>query len=152
MHVFIHCFWAFPCDIDSVLQTAIWVLQAQSSSWYTLPEKHFPWVWQLEQNKRLLFASCRSQVTTHSWQHVALWFTAKSWECLRSEKWIWRPLLFTHFVNIIESRMSQRAVFSLGSQVEKHTSLNLLALSVSPFQNNLSELQEDAVSAVLIIM
>lgn len=37
-----------------------------------LAEKHFPWVWQLEQNKRLLFASCRS--ASHNTQLTACSF------------------------------------------------------------------------------
>lgn len=35
----------------------------------SLPEKHFPRVWQLEQNKRLLFAGCRN--ASHNTQLTA---------------------------------------------------------------------------------
>lgn len=43
-----------------------------------VPEKHFPWVWQLEQNKRLLFASCRS--ASHNTQLTACSFMIHSQE------------------------------------------------------------------------
>lgn len=56
-------------------------------------EKHFPWVWQLEQNKRLLFASCRG--ASHNTQLTACCYMihSQSWECLRSEKYMWCALL-----------------------------------------------------------
>lgn len=41
-------------------------------------EKHFPWVWQLEQNKRLLFASCPS--ASHNTQLTAWSFLIHSQE------------------------------------------------------------------------
>lgn len=59
------------CDGNRVLQRAIWVLQASELRWYS-PfswKKHFLWVWQLEQNKRLLFASC--QCASHNTQLTA---------------------------------------------------------------------------------
>lgn len=76
---------AFLSDINSVLLVVSWVLQAESSSWYypSLPEKHFPRVWQLEQNKRLLFASCRS--ASHNTQLTACSFMIHSQELGVSE-------------------------------------------------------------------
>lgn len=82
--MFIHAF-----ELFSVI---LIVFCRQSAGFYSLrvlagtpslPEKHFPRVWQLERNKRLLFAGCRS--ASHNTQLTSSSFMIHSQELGVSE-------------------------------------------------------------------
>lgn len=95
--------------------------------------KHFPRVWQLEQNKRLLFASCCS--TSHNTQLTACNVDSQPragsvWDQRQYKNMA--SSAFYPFANLIEDKMSLKSMFGLCRQVEGHTCLSAPPLSKQP--------------------
>lgn len=96
-----------------------------------LLEKHSPWVWQLEQNKRLLFASCQS--ASHNTQLTACIFLIHSQELgvsqIREINMV--SSAFCPFCKPIwEQDVTSDCVHSLlaGREIHTHTYLHYLPL------------------------
>lgn len=97
-----------------------------------LPEKHFPWVWQLEQNKRLLFTS---RSASHNTQLTAC-----------------SSLIHSQDLGVSPIRDTHTAFYPLWRNIcEKDVSKVLLGRWKNT-ENNLPMLHGDVVRAVMIIL
>lgn len=145
VYVLPHFFW----DLSVILI----VICGQPSGFYNLgvlagtpfAKKHFPWVWQLEQNKRLLFTSYRS--ASHNTQLTACSFVIHSQELGVSQIREINMASFTFYsfcAHTTENRMCLMA--------ERETHISTLTCPIHlPFLKQHLSCEKHTVSAVLII-